>query len=1160
MIPLIALALFAWYAAVRLSEEVTDRSAVMADNMLESIQEVGKSVIEDSTVALSDRSRESIERLSTDTARAIANFLYERDQDILLASNIAMKKEDFASFLRYRTRAIYKHDEWRLADNQNHWLPVRNLTDFRLNPETADLKANARSFHHRQKEEYGIRSDIPLYREMTFISVEGKELIKTGDLTGEQLQDISNPLNTFAKAETYWPELQQLEPGEVYISEVIGTYVGSRLIGLYTPERTTAAGLPFEPEVSAYAGAENPLGKHFEGIIRWATPLLENGTVTGYVTLALDHDHIRQFTDRITPTAQRYTPISDASSGNYAFMWDYKNRAISHPRDYFIHGYNSETGLPETPWMDTSLYQSWQESGLPSHEFLANFPEFDQPSLTRKPAKELIDQGTIALDCRYLNFSPQCQGWNQLTRDGGSGSFEIYFSGLWKLTTAATIPYYTGRYGTSGKGFGFVTIGANVNEFHKAAVDSEVRISGIISRQINDYIKLQDALVLEIGRQLSQSSSGLIASTLFLTLIVIAIAILIANALTRRITSINDGMQKFHNGDYEKRLHHNSHDEMGQLAGSFNAMADNVSGAIKDLRHEVAVRRENEEQLRIAAVAFETQQGMCITDANSVILSVNHAFSEITGYSEPEAVGQTPGILRSGSYTEEFCDEIRHEMRTTGQWQGEVLSKRMNGDLFPEWLTITQVTDEAGEVTHYVRAMTDISERKASEEYIKELAYFDPLTRLPNRQTLSERLETELIQTDCSQQDSALLFIDLDNFKTLNDTAGHHYGDLLLKQVADRLTTLIRQTDTVARFGGDEFVIMLSNLDPDREQAIFQVEEITQKIVDQLNRPYSFTGFEHRITVSVGITLFSDSDHSGIDQLLQRADLAMYQAKSNGRNLVCFFDPQMQAAVNIRAELESDLHQAIKHRQFELYYQPQVNQHGRILGVEALIRWHHPAKGLISPLDFIPVAEETGQIQTIGLWVIEQACLQLKHWQQKIDSSFSISVNVSSKQYQNNNFVGDVVSIIEALDVNPKQLKMELTESVLSENVDTIIEKMWQLKELGIGFALDDFGTGYSSLSYLKKLPLDHLKIDKSFVQDLTNNASDAAIAKTIVGLSQSLNIDVIAEGVETEAQLQQLVSYGCHIYQGYLFSRPVPKDEIRFSVAEPLEPLLLTA
>ena len=1148
VIPLVALALFAWYAAVHLSAEVTERSNLMADSMLRSIEEVGESVIEDSTIALDARSREAIERLTTDTAHAIALFLRERDKDILLAAQLATSTTYFKTFLENRTRPLYQHEEWLLSDDQSQWLPLKQEGDSWLTDEVSELEANARGFNHRQKESLGTQIESPLYREMTLIGLDGKEKIKIGDLTDDGLQDVSNRLNTFSNAETYWPELQQLQPGEIYVSEVIGSYVGSNLIGLYNPENAEAAGLEFEPELSAYAGVENPVGKRFEGIIRWATPLVRGGNITGYITLALNHDHLRQFTDRIVPTEQRYTPISNASEGNYAFLWDYKNRAISHPRDYFIHGYNSETGLPETPWMDSTLYDEWQQSELTSQEFLADVVEFDQPSLDKKPSAELVKQGTIALDCRYLNFSPQCQGWDQLTRDGGSGSFVIFFSGLWKLTTAATIPYYTGRYGRSDKGFGFVTIGANVDEFHQAAIESKHRITGIIDSQIDNYTQQQESLLGEIKRQLAQATSGLISSTLFLVLIVVAIAFWMAGALTRRITTINEGLQRFHRGDYKKRLQVKSQDEMGQLATAFNGMADSVSSAIKDLRHEVVVRREKEDQLRIAAVAYETQQGMCITDADNRILSVNRAYSEITGYDENEAVGNTPGMLRSGEHTDTFEQEIWEKVREKGQWRGELVCKRKSGVLFPAWVTITQVANEQGDVTHYVRALTDISDRKSAEKHIKQLAYYDSLTKLPNRQMLSDRLEASMLELTHSRKGGALIFIDLDNFKALNDTAGHHHGDLLLGQVAERLAVFNQGDDIVARFGGDEFVILLSNLATDLQLAQAEIKRVTSKIVTDLGRPYKFIGFEHRITASVGVTLFSVLSGRGsdsIDQLLQQADLAMYEAKSSGRNQVCFFSPELQAAANSRAELESDLHEAILDDQFELYYQPQVNQRGVMQGVEALIRWNHPVKGLISPLDFIPVAEETGQIEAIGLWVIEQACIQLGKWQHAVAGDFTVSVNVSSKQFQSKHFVREVVDIIARQEINPAQLKMELTESVLSENVDTIVEKMWVLRNLGVGFALDDFGTGYSSLSYLKKLPLNYLKIDKSFVQDLAVSASDEAIAKTIVGLSRNLGLEVIAEGVETKEQLKRLASFGCNLYQGYYFSKPVPSSEL---------------
>lgn len=1148
VIPLIFLAFFAWNAANDLGKSVTERSAEMTDGMFETIQSVGNIVIDDSTKALDNRSREAIERLTTDTAQAVAKFLYERDQDIRLVALLEPTEKNFRNFFNNRTRELYQHGEWQLSPDQSHWLSVEEKPFSEASNVTAELKDNARQFHQRKEEFLGNKATVRLYQEITLIGLDGVEKLKisSDDDDKKILIDTSQRMQTFAKAETYWSELQTLKAGDIYVSEVIGEYVKSSVIGSYIPDRVAKAGFEFRPEESAYAGTENPVGKRFQGIVRWATPLLKDGKIIGYVTLALNHDHIRQFTDRITPTEQRYTQIADSIKGNYAFMWDYKNRSISHPRDYFIHGYDRETGLPETPWMDSSLYQAWQESKLPSHEFLAGIPDFDQPSLKKKPAKELIRQGTIALDCRYLNFSPQCQGWDQLTRDGGSGSFVIYFSGLWKLTTAATIPYYTGRYGQSRKGFGFVTIGANVDEFHLAAVESGNRISNIITSKIIDYQKQRDALISAIQYRLGVSTLELVISTVILIIVVIAIAIWIANSLARRITSINEGIQRFHNGDMNHRLPISSEDEMGRLTASFNAMADTIESNIEQMSNEIVIRRQNEDQLRVAGVAFETQEGMCITNADNVILSVNQAFTDITGYKPIDVIGKTPRILRSGEHPQEFYDQIRQEVRNRGQWQGEICCKRKNGEIFPEWLMITTVKDDHGDITHYVRALTDISERKASEKHIRQLAYYDSLTKLPNRRMLTERLEQAVMASQRYGREGALLFIDLDNFKTLNDTVGHHQGDILLQKVADQLTNLVRKTDTVARFGGDEFIIMLTDLDAAPAIAMSQISTLCEKILDAQNQYYNFSGFNHHSTLSIGVTLFSDNNQVGIDQLLQQADLAMYQAKAAGRNTIRFFNPKMQEAASRRAQLETDLHLAIEHKQFQLYYQPQVDSEGTVIGSEALIRWNHPERGMVSPLDFIPVAEETGQILPIGLWVIEEACQQLKRWESVGFSPLTVAVNVSARQYQHPDFAAEVIEIIEKTGIRPGSLNLELTESVLSNNVDDIANKMWQLGEKGIGFALDDFGTGYSSLSYLKKLPLNYLKIDQSFVRDLLTDPNDAAIAQTIVALAGSMNLKVIAEGVETEAQRRRLHELGCNIYQGYLFGKPVPAEALK--------------
>ena len=437
---------------------------------------------------------------------------------------------------------------------------------------------------------------------MTYVDLAGNEKIKItqGDLTDKALKNISERRNTFVRAETYFSELKKLKPGEIYVSDVIGAYVRTDLIGPYIPERLEKIGLPFAPEKAAYAGTENPVGKRFRGIVRWATPVVRDGQITGFVTLALDHDHIRQFTDRLMPTAERYTPIIDAIKGNYAFIWDHKSRSISHPRDYMIVGYDPETGHPVTPWLDTELYAEWQASGKPSHEFLAEIPPFRDQRLTRKPAPEQIKAGTLGLDCRYLNFSPQCDGWNALTEHGGSGSFVIFFSGLWKLTTAAAIPYYTGQYGKTPQGFGFVTIGANVDDFHKAATDTAEKINALLGEKDRQFKAQRSDLLDGIEQSLTTTAIGLWGSTVAMVVVVIFIAIWMANLLTARITSMIDGIRAFRDGDLHRRLDDSAKDEMGELAHSFNAMADSVEESFKRLEEA----REKAEQASRAKSAF----------------------------------------------------------------------------------------------------------------------------------------------------------------------------------------------------------------------------------------------------------------------------------------------------------------------------------------------------------------------------------------------------------------------------------------------------------------------------------------------------------------------------------------------------------------------------
>jgi diguanylate cyclase (GGDEF)-like protein/PAS domain S-box-containing protein len=559
---------------------------------------------------------------------------------------------------------------------------------------------------------------------------------------------------------------------------------------------------------------------------------------------------------------------------------------------------------------------------------------------------------------------------------------------------------------------------------------------------------------------------------------------------------------------------------------------------------DLTERKRTESELRIAAIAFEAQECMMVADAQRVILRVNQAFTQITGYEPRDVVGKTPDILSSGWHDEKFFAAMRSELASQGRWEGEVWSRRKDGEIYPQWLNITAVTDTGGNVTNYVATFVDITHRKAAEDQIRRLAFYDSLTGLPNRRLLMDRLQHAMATSARSNQCGALLFIDLDHFKTLNDTMGHDKGDLLLQQVGQRLMETVREEDTVARLGGDEFVVMFEGLGATPVEAAARATNLGEKVISILNNAYQLAGAEYHSTPSIGVALFSGTE-VGIDDLLKHADLAMYQAKNAGRNGMRFFDPQMQASVSLRAALEKDIRRGILLGQFLLFYQPQVHADGRVVGAEALLRWAHPERGMVSPADFIPIAEESGHIISLGSWVLEAACAQLLVWAEDPRTEpLTLAVNVSARQFRQPDFAEYVLGLLDYTGANPLRLKLELTESLLADNLEDVIVKMGALRARGVGFSLDDFGTGYSSLSYLKRLPLDQLKIDQSFVADVLTDPNDASIAQTIVALGRGLGLAVIAEGVETEAQKNFLLQAGCETYQGYLFSKPIPADQ----------------
>ena len=540
---------------------------------------------------------------------------------------------------------------------------------------------------------------------------------------------------------------------------------------------------------------------------------------------------------------------------------------------------------------------------------------------------------------------------------------------------------------------------------------------------------------------------------------------------------------------------------------------------------DITARKRMETELRISATAFETHESLMITDTNRVILRINKAFSESTGYTAEEVIGQTPFILRSDRHEADFYEAAWETIYQTGTWQGEIWDRRKNGEVYPKWLTIRAVKGDNGEVTHYVGSHLDITERKAAEEKIHHLAFYDPLTGLPNRRLLMDRLQQAQNISARNGTMGALLFIDLDNFKTLNDTLGHGIGDLLLQQVAARLASCVCEADTVARLGGDEFVVLLEALNERSSDASVQTETISEQIIALLNQPYLLETHEHHCTASLGATLFDGNIYES-GELMKQADIAMYQSKRAGRNTLRFFDPVVQLKVAARAEMEGELRKALEYRQFELYYQAQVDESNHVTGAEALIRWNHSERGFISPADFIPLAEETSLIIPIGWWVLETACAQLRQWElNAVTRQLVLSVNVSPKQFRQIDFAVRVQAIVRQHGIDPARLKLELTEGMLVENIKEIIATMHTLKTDGIQFSLDDFGTGYSSLQYLKKLPLNQLKIDQSFVRDMTINGSDNAIVQTITAMAYNLNMDVIAEGVETQAQFEALLT-----------------------------------
>ena len=555
---------------------------------------------------------------------------------------------------------------------------------------------------------------------------------------------------------------------------------------------------------------------------------------------------------------------------------------------------------------------------------------------------------------------------------------------------------------------------------------------------------------------------------------------------------------------------------------------------------DVTARKEAEEKLRLSATVLEhIADGVMVIDTAGKIVAVNPAFTQITGYSEQEALGQDRTLMRSGRHDDAFYRAQWEELERTGFWRGEIWNMRKSGELYLEWLTVSAVRDTRGQTTHYVGVSSDITLVKEAQEKLDHLAHHDPLTALPNRLLFHDRLHHALQRATREHEKLALLFIDLDRFKNVNDTLGHHIGDELLKQVAHSLQDKLREGDTLARLGGDEFIVLLENVEGEYGASL-----VAEKLVTMFEQPFMVAGHELFVTCSVGISLFP-ADATDLNMLIRNADVAMYQAKARGRNGFSFYAPSMTGEGVERLRLETFLRRSIEKEEIFLNFQPQVEiDTGRLVGVEALVRWNHPELGLVPPVRFIPLAEDTGFINQLGKWVLFESCRQMTRWEEAGLYVPKIAVNLSARQFERGSIVNMVAEILRETGLAPERLQLEVTESVIMSTGDAM-DFINDLHSIGVALAIDDFGTGYSSLAYLKQLPVQTLKIDRSFIKDISTDVNDEAITIAIIQLGKSMNLSVIAEGVESEEQAAFLLRHGCNLAQGYFYSKPVMADDL---------------
>ena len=686
-------------------------------------------------------------------------------------------------------------------------------------------------------------------------------------------------------------------------------------------------------------------------------------------------------------------------------------------------------------------------------------------------------------------------------------------------------------------------------DFEKEA--AFILLSRIESEYVSSIKETTSRLIRQEFEDISRSREFLMSAAtqnLFITIaigtaggaVLLFIAFVVIRNVTRRLSYLLEWSRMISQGDYSSPLSPDSSDEVGQLTSAMMEMAGSITDAQKRLEMSKRSAESIAETLKIYANAFENSgEAILISDSSNRIINVNQSFIRQTGYRLADVAGKDPRMLSGGNTARETYQEMWQALDTDNFWQGELWDRKKSGEIYPKWAAISVIRDAEGQVLFHIASFTDISDRKAAEARIERLAHYDILTGLLNRFSLESRMEQAVLAAKRDGLQLAVLFIDLDRFKYINDSMGHQVGDQLLIGVAKRLKNCTRESDIVARIGGDEFVIVLTAL-----KDVERVPALADHIIDQLSLPYTVEDHIFDSSPSIGISIYPD-DGKHIDELLKNSDIAMYHAKDQGRKNFQFFTKNLLAASEERVDFEHQLRNALELDQFELYYQPQVTTEGsHIYGMEALIRWNHPARGFIPPDRFIPIAEEIDIINPLGVWVLDQACAQFARWKQDNDCPRQISVNLSAKQLHSNTLIDTVREAILKHGILQGELELEITETAAMADPELAIRQLDRLSRLGVSLAIDDFGTGYSSLAYLKQLPINTLKLDRAFVGDIENDRNDAEICMATITLAHNLGLKIVAEGVETLAQRDFLSKHRCDYLQGYLFSRPLPPQE----------------